>query len=1822
MPQALRLDGPLLLEALKRALDALVARHEALRTRFVAAEGDPLQHIDPPDTGFLLRVHDLAGHPDVERQVAVLQQEEATAPFDLAEGPLVRGRLIVVAPDRHVLLLTVHHIVSDGWSMSVFMRELGALYAGESLPPLPIQYADYAARQREDPPGAEHSAYWRETLAGALELLELPTDRPRLVGQDYRGGFARLELDPGSTSALKALSRRGRSTLFMTLLAGWALVLSRLSGQSDVVIGTPTANRRRAELEGLIGFFVNTLPLRVDLSGAPTVGELVNRARAVALGAQRHQDLPFEQVVELVNPVRSMAHTPLFQSMFAWNNNEDGELLLPGIEVTRLSSPHTVAKFDLTLVLAEEDGRIVGGIEYAEALFDAKTVERYGRYLQRVLAQMAEDPDRPIGTVVLLDERERHQLLVEWNDTGSHPTAPAIHALFEAHAAQAPSVIAVVHEGQSLTYGELNAKANQLAHHLRGQGVGPDKLVAVCVERSLDMVVGVLAVLKAGGAYIPMDPAYPAERLAYMLRDSDPLLLLTHAPARPALVDIPDLPPIVDLGATGWSRLSQDNPDPRSTSPHHLAYVIYTSGSTGLPKGVMVEHSQLTAVAAGWEHLLALSPGLVHLQMASFSFDVFTADLVRALGFGGRLVLCPRELLLDSAGLHAFLLDHEVGFADFVPAVLVPLMSYLDTAGSDLTGMTTIVCGSDAWTPANARQLRALTGPDVRIVNAYGVTEAAIDSSLHVVPVAGIDRLPIGRPLPNVRMYVLDESGEPVPTGVAGEIHIGGAGVARGYLNQPELTTERFAASAFVPGERLYRTGDLGRWLPGGELEFLGRNDSQVKIRGFRVEPGEIEARLTACPGVREATVVARDENKQLVAYCLVDEPGLAVEELRDRLAAVLPEHMVPAAFVQLDAWPLTPNGKIDRAALPAPDARAHSQAGYVEPAGPLETALASLWADVLGVGQVGRHDHFFALGGHSLLAMRLASKIRLELGREVPPAALFAAPTLAAFAERLTPIGHEVLPAIGQADRTRPLTLSFAQQRLWFLAQMEGASEAYHMPRAFRLDGPLDRAALTRALDALVARHEALRTRFTESEGEAFQEIVPGSGFSLRVHDLTGSSDAEIAALQAQEATEPFDLTRGPLIRGQLIVLAADRHVLLLTLHHIVSDGWSMGLLAQELRVLYVGDPLPPLPVQYADYAAWQREWLSDGALAEQGAYWKEVLADAPALLDLPADRSRPAEQDYRGGQVRLEFDADLTEALKALGRRQGSTLFMVLLAGWALVLSRLARQSDVVIGTPTANRRRVELEGLIGFFVNTLALRVDLAGDPTVTQLLDRVRGVALAAQDHQDIPFEQVVELLNPVRSLAHSPVFQVMFAWQNNEDGEWALPGVEMAPVDSPHTVAKFDLTLSLAEENGRIAGTLEYASALFDEHTVERYGLYLHRVLAQMAEQSDQAAGGMTLIDEHEYRQLIVECNRTDVFSTGDTISTFFEGQVARAPEACAVAFEGQSLTYAELNAKATRLARHLAASGAGPDKLVAICVERSVDMVVAMVAVMKAGAAYVPLDPAHPADRLAYMLRDSGPALLLTQSRLRPSLPSGSLPVFCFDTDQPQPGDNPDTTRDPESLAYVIYTSGSTGRPKGVAQTWRSMDNLIRWQLRQGTATRVLQFASMSFDVSFQEVWSTLCQGATLVVMSEERRKDLGRLRRFLAEQSVDRAFLPTAVLKQIAVLHEDVVPSAGCEIVTAGEALQIDDDVRDLMTKLGGARLYNQYGPTETHVATQHMLVCGGRRLARAAADRAADGERADLCPRRTVAAYADGRRRRAVCRWHGPGARLSRPS
>ncbi|MFI0812147.1 non-ribosomal peptide synthase/polyketide synthase [Streptomyces echinatus] len=1747
MPLAWRLSGPLDLAALEAALGDLVDRHETLRTVFPAVDGVPHQRVLAAGEAHPR----LSVVPADEPDLPDLLTGAAVRGFDLASEPPLRAELFEVSADEHVLLLVMHHIAGDGWSLGPLAADLATAYAarrqGEEprWTPSPVQYADYTLWQHEllgDPADrdslfARQQTYWTERLANLPEQIRLPADRPRPANPSYSGGHLAIELDAELHAGLVRLGRDHDASVYMVLQAALASLLDKLGAGTDIPVGSLIAGRTDEALDDLVGFFVNTLVLRTDTSGDPTFAELLGRVREGALAAYAHQDLPFEHVVEALNPSRSLARQPLFQVLLALQNVPRTEFTLSGLaaEIVLVRTP--TAMFDLGFHLLERGGTggpaegIVGRVEYSTDLFDPATVEALVARWLRLLASVVAEPDRPLSRIDVLTAGERHELLVARNDTARPVPCAGLSALFESQVRATPEAPAVVFEDTVLTYRELNRRANRLAHALIARGVGPEQVVALRLPRSAELVVAVLAVLKTGAAYLPVDPDYPAARIAYMLQDARPAAVLDDLAAVAPDGEWPEHDPAVAVDA------------------RHPAYVIYTSGSTGRPKAVVMPAAGLLNLLAWHHRAVGGEPGTRTAQFTAISFDVSVQETLSALLYGKTLVV-PTEEQRRSAELFARWLDRHGVEELFAPNLVIEaLAEAAEEAGLELPKLRLIAQAGEAMRLGSAVRRFQARRPGRELHNHYGPAETHVITA-YPLPADPADcplPVPIGRPIANCRVYVLDSALRPVAPGVLGELYLAGAGLARGYLNRPGLTATRFVADPYGPaGTLMYRTGDLVRWRVDGELEFAGRVDHQVKIRGFRVEPGEIEAELTTHPGVAQVAVLARED--RLVAYVVpVAGTGATATTLTAYLRDRVPDHLVPSAFVLLDALPLTPNGKLDRAALPAPEPGA--TVGGRAPRTPQEQILCELFAEVLGLARVGVDEDFFALGGHSLLATRLVSRVRATLGVELELRSLFRAPTPAGLAAGLRDAGT-ARQALVPRPRRDPMPLSFAQRRLWFLQQFGAPSATYHMPLTLRLSGDLDRAALSAALTDVVARHETLRTVFPHTAGVPYQRVLDTTEAAV-VLTVRAAGEAELPALLREAAVRAFDLTSEVPLRAELFALAPDEHVLLLVMHHIAGDGWSMGPLARDLATAYTarlsgGAPAwPPLPVTYGDYTLWQHEILgdehdTDSVFARQVAYWTEALAGLPEQLRLPADRPRPATMSYGGDLMELRIDAELHAALVELARRSGATLFMVLQAALAALYTRLGAGTDIAIGSPIAGRTDEALDDLVGFFINTLVLRTDTSGDPSFTELLGRVRETALSAYAHQDVPFEHLVEALNPSRSLSHHPLYQTGLVVQNAPGGDFELPGLEVSGVTVLTGTARLDLTFGFAEEHGPdgapagIGGAVEYSTDLFDRSTVEALVARWTRLLAAVAAAPDRPIGGIDLLSHRERRELLPA---VEGGAAGASLPELFAAQVAATPEAVALVCGGVELTYRQLDARANRFAHALIARGVGPEQVVAVALPRSVESVVAVLGVLKAGAAYLPVDPAYPRARIAYMLDDARPAVVVDDPAL---VDEGDWP----DTD-------PVVALDVRHPAYVIYTSGSTGRPKGVVVSHTGVSGLVATQVeRLGVApgSRVLQFASPSFDASFWDLCSAVLTGAALVLAPFEIPLEALTDRRL----DVTHVTLPPSALA--ALESADLTATT---LVVAGEAC-----APELVARWApGRRMINAYGPTETTV-------------------------------------------------------------
>ncbi|MEH2104792.1 amino acid adenylation domain-containing protein [Nostoc sp.] len=1828
-----QINGFLNISALEQAITEIVQRHEVLRTSFCVIDESPIQviHAHPQLT---MQVRDWRQLTE-ENQLSKATQlatEELQQPFDLSNPPLLRVKLLQLADQSYLLLLVIHHIVCDGWSMDIFRRELFSLYTAfcarkpSPLTELPLQYADFAHWQRQWLQGKVLETqlnYWQKQLAAVPPLLELPTDKTRPSVQSFRGRSEFLELNQDLTQKLKRLSQESGTTLFMTMLAAFTLLLSRYSGQEDIIVGSAIANRNRRETETLIGFFVNTLALRTNLQGNPTFLELLERVKQVTLDAYDHQDLPFEKLVDELGLERSLSHHPLFQVAFGLQNETQQQLEINGLTLTRFTWENTTTLFDLSLIFRETPQGLTGEWEYATDLFAAKTIQKMAEHFAVLIKGIVDNPQQPINTLPLIAEDERQQLQ-NWNQTKTdYPLNQTLVELFETQVAKNPNNLALVFESQSLTYQQLNQKSNQLAHYLiQNHQIQPDTLIGICVERSLEMIIGVLGILKAGGAYVPIDPNYPKERIEFMLEDSGTSVLLTQSflldqlPLAklkhqiicldeetfnsaltnnavgnllsnltpnpfPTSVGEQESKPLslwgkgLERGSKNKLHIASDNPNPQST-PDNLAYIIYTSGSTGRPKGVMIEHRAIVNLSLAWAETFQVKHHSRWLQFGSFSFDLSIGEIATALSAGACLYLANKETLLPSQTLVDWLRDRKISHLTLPPSALSVLPQ------ASLPDLQAVIVGGEAC-PA---ELVAEWGAKRRFFNCYGPTESTVIASISSCEPNG-KKPSIGQPLSNIRIYILDAHHQPLPPGIPGELCIAGVGLARGYLNRPDLTADKFIeVELFGKIERIYKTGDLARWNYDGNLEYLGRIDAQVKLRGFRIELGEIESLLLQHSLVKEAVVILdeTDNNPRLVAYLTATEKSINLGgQLKNYLKIRLPNYMVPSQIIVLDQLPLTPNGKLDRRALPAPDTATSTD--FEMPVTPTEELLANLWQTLLKAQSVGRQDNFFELGGHSLLATQLVARIRDTFKVEMSVRKVFEQSILSELATEIDQAaGAFAFPAIAPQPENAAKTLSFAQSRLWFLDQLEGTgtSATYNMSTALQLDGKLNIEALRASFDYLLDRHAILRTYFPALAGEA-QVVVqnPEDIEVLAIADLR-SLDPQTQAETGQQlanthAQEPFDLNTGPLFKAKLLQLSEQKNVLLINMHHIISDGWSMGVFKREWEQAYAafaaGDTpnLSPLPIQYSDYAAWQRSWLQGEILETQENYWKQQLGDAPRLLDLPTDHPRPAQQSYQGGREEYRLSHEVTQKLKAISQQHGVSLFMTLLTAFSILLSRYSRQEDLCIGSAIANRTHSNTESLIGFFVNTLVLRSKVKPEQGFSELLQQTRQTCLDAYAHQDIPFEYLVEQLQPERSLSHNPLFQVMMVLQNTQEAgkKVSLPGLDIQYLEQSLPFAKFDLTLDFSERGDQLHCMWEYATDLFKAETIRRMAGHFEVLLQAIIQNSQQPIHQLPLITTAEIQQLQV-WNQTDInYPKNQTLVSLFEQQVAKTPDNIAVVFEDQSLSYQELNQKANQLAHYLLELKKEqqlPDNpLIAICVERSLLMVIGLFAILKAGGAYVPIDPSYPRDRIYLMLEDSNASILLTTNPIQKELPVEKLKNPCQvvflepETSVNQTTNNPNSQSSPDDLVYVIYTSGSTGRPKGVSICHSSLTNfLYSMKEKPGIAAcdTLLAITTISFDIAALEIYLPLIVGAKLVLVSREIASDGLQL----SEQLINSGatFMQATPATWRILLTAGWKGSTQLKIFCGGEALTWEL-ANQLLER--SAELWNLYGPTETTI-------------------------------------------------------------
>ncbi|WP_280471084.1 non-ribosomal peptide synthase/polyketide synthase [Nocardia cyriacigeorgica] len=1817
---AVRLTGPLDQDALHAAVTDVIERHESLRTAYPAVNGVACQQVLPAAAVAHVRFEEIANDRLDER----IRAEAATA-FRVDREPPVRLTLLRVAADDHVLVVSMHHISADGWSIAPLTRDLMRAYAARCAAtapdwaPLPVQYADYTLWQREvlgaedDPesPLAEQVRFWSAELAQLPDVLDLPADRPRPAVASGRGARHAFTIDAATHRGIRELARGANASLFMVVHAAFAALLSRLTGRDDIALGTPVAGRGDQALDELVGMFVNTLVLRSRVRAEHSFAELLEAVRDTDLRAFAHADVPFERLVEVVNPPRSAARHPLFQVMLSFQNTGQNSLELPGLTVSGVDLPIDVAKFDLQLVLSEngENGGITAELIYATDLFDAATMAQFGRRFNRLLAAVAAEPDRAVGDIELLDARETDRALRAWNETAHDlGDASTLVAEFAAQAAATPDAVALVDPatGMSLSYAEFGERVHRLARHLIGLGVGPESLVALGLRRSVDLVVAMYAVHAAGGGYVPLDLDQPAERIDYVLDTAAPVCVLTTS--RDGF-DATGLSTVVldELDLSGYAATPVTDAERLSPlRPQHPAYVIFTSGSTGRPKGVAVPHAAVVNQIRWITGEYGIGADDVVLFKTPATFDVSVWELFGPLSTGGRMVIASPDGHRDPQYLAEVIAAQHVTMTSFVPSMLTVFAGSVSAA--ELTSLRLLFVAGEAFTSDAVEAIRRVSTAELH--NLYGPTEAAVDVTFHEVTDADAVSVPIGAPVFNTRVYVLDARLNPVPVGVAGELYLAGAQLARGYVGRPDLTADRFLANPFGTGERMYRTGDLVAWNAEGELEYLGRTDFQVKLRGLRIELGEIEAALDEVDGVARSAVLLRADSaagEQLVGYLLA-EPGCVIDltAIKAALAERLPSYMRPSAFVVLDDFPVNASGKLDRKALPAP---VHEAAAFRAPSTATEQLVAETFAAILGIERAGLDDDFFALGGNSLNATQVVARVATALDAELGVRELFDAPTVAAFAARAvarrgTRAGHPLV----RRDRPARIPLSPAQQRMWFLnrylSDATGVGDAVdNIPVALRLTGTLDRDALAAALADLIERHETLRTIYPDGPDGPEQRVLPARAIAdadvLHTETVTaGELPERLTAL----AAEPFDLTTETPLRAALFAIDPTDHVLALVLHHISADGFSLGPLARDLMTAYSArrsgraPGWGELPVQYADYTLWQHDRAYSDEHRSALEHWRRTLDGLPEQLDLPTDRPRPAVTSHRGDTFRLHIDAELHSELRELARKRETTLFATVHAALAVLLARLSGSADIAIGTPVAGRGTAELDELVGMFVNTLVLRTHIDTRQRFETLLDQVRAADLDALSHADVPFDQLVDLVAPTRARNRHPLFQVALTFQNFTLPALELPELAVRPFEFDAAAAKFDLQFTVRESDpeGRAAGMdidITYATDLFDADTVAVLGRRFTQVLSAVAADATVVVGDIQVLSAEEQHRALHEWSVTGEDRAADgTLAERFARAAALDPAAVAVRADHRTLTYAELDDWSNRLARRLIAAGVGPETLVAVALPRSAELVVALLAVVKAGGGYLPIDPAYPADRIEYVLDDARPVCAITSAATELARGWFGGPVIDIALTDPADPDNAEQGRcasitdadrraplDPAATAYVIYTSGSTGRPKGVVVPHRNVLRLLDNTQRHfefGPSDVWTLFHSYAFDFSVWELWGALLHGGTLVVVDYYTSRSPQQFRELLAAEGVTvlnqtpSAFYQLAAADLAEPARDDLVLRY---VIFGGEALEPQRLTGWFARYHRTPRLVNMYGITETTVHVSYRPIEAG---------------------------------------------------
>lgn len=1750
MPLAVKIKGDVQVGQFELAWRQLIRRHEAFRTSFVTFDGEPLQKIEQ-DVEFHVEYGEL-GQESIQERIG-----RFIKPFHLEKAPLLRVEIVKISEAEHMMMVDMHHIVSDGVSIGILMKELADFCGGRELSPVTLQYKDYSEWQRaiEKKGGLKkQEEYWLNVFQGEIPVLNMPLDFARPKIRSFEGDRTVFELDQDITEKLQSIAAENGATMYMVLLAAYTILLSKYTGQEDIIVGSPIAGRSHADLKHTIGMFVNTLAMRNCPKGDMTFTEYLNQVKNNTLNAYENQDYQFDTLVETLNLKKDMSRNPLFDTMFDLQNPDDFTCEAGGLNLETYHFPFDVAKFDISLTAFHHGDHIKLDFQYCTKLYKKETIKRMARHLLNILNDAVYHPARKLSEIRMISAEEKYAVLHTFNlEKADYPQNMTVNRLFEERAEKTPDHTAVIFEDEQLSYRELNEASNQLAWLLRKNGVKPDTIVGIMAGRSLEMIIGILGILKAGGAYLPIDPDYPADRIKYMLEDSgaDAIVVQEHLKSKIdgfQLVTIEDSAPF-----------SKENP-PTLNHASDLAYVIYTSGSSGRPKGVMTTHRNVINYIHSFTKRVPLHENDTVLQVVSFSFDAFSEELYPILANSGRLVISKKIGDLNIDELVGMISKHRVTLITCSPL----LLNEIDK-NKHLTfhPHMKFISGGDVLKYEYIEHI--IKNADV--YNSYGPTEATVCATYYKL--SGDDRnktsIPIGKPLTNYKVYIADQYGRPQPVGIPGELLIGGDGLARGYVNNKKLTDAAFILDA--SGERVYRTGDLARWLPDGNIEFLGRIDHQVKIRGYRIELEEIEHRLLKNGDINEAIVIAREDDqndKYLCAYMTLKNKDASIDQIKQSLAEDLPEYMIPSYFVKLDKIPRTINGKADVKALPEPDSRALAEAFYEAPRNKTEEKLLLIWQDILGQEKIGINDHFFQIGGHSLKAFSLAAKIQKELNAEVTLKEIFSYPTIKDIAAHISQKHKKIHSPIKQAENKEYYPLSSAQKRLYVLNQIEDGQTAYNMPFALKIKGGLQAVKLENALKTVIDRHEGFRTSFVTLDGEPVQKIEENVNFKMKYGDLGNQNLRE----RMNQFIQPFDLEKAPLLRAELLRVAADEHILLIDMHHIISDGVSVGIFMKEWAALYEEKQLPPLTIQYKDYSEWQREAYQKDSIKKQEEYWLHVFQGDIPVLNMPTDYQRPQLQSYEGDRIAFNIGDKLTEKLKRIAEEHGVTMYMLLLAGYTVLLSKYTGQEDVIVGSPIAGRSRDELENTIGMFVNTLAMRNYPKGRTRFVKYLQEVKEHTLNAYENQDYPFDELVETLDLERDISRNALFDTMFDMQALENAEPQIDGLDFETCHMEFDIAKFDLSLAAAETADGITFHLEFCTKLFKKETVQTLAEHFVHILEDISNQPDKTLNEINMLSEEERNKILYQFNDTKTEHPTGILPTLFEEQAEHSPNRPAVVFKDQTLTYRELNEKANQLARTLRKKGVGRESIVGIMADRSLDMVTGILAILKAGGAYLPLDPGYPKERIEYMLKDSAADVLLIQNHLIGNISfTGEILDISQSDAYDSDGSNLRPVNTSGDLAYVIYTSGTTGNPKGVMVEHRNLIHAhYTWKKHYELAecqVNLLQLASISFDVFAGDLCRSLFNGGTMYIVPDDAKLEMNLLYEMIKKHSIHMfESTPSFVIPFMKYIHHHQLDISSMKLLIMGSDNCAIKDYKWLVEQYGKSmRIINSYGVTEASV-------------------------------------------------------------